>query len=242
MRLPANNAVHVWIGRLGKDGCHREWNLLSLDERTRAKQFHFERDRVKFVRGRAALRRLLGDYLEIAPGVVGFHYGEYGKPELDAGERCRLRFNVTHSGDVVAIAVTGGPAVGIDVEQTRPLADLDSLARTCFSEHELMEFYELPVKTRLAAFYSGWTRKEALLKALGSGLHYPLTDFDVTLDVNRPACLLRIHMDPAAAERWQLHAFQPTTDYAGAVAVERIGGAAATFEWYQLPGSGQASA
>src|SRR3954467_10915815 len=77
--------------------------LLSPDERDRALKFRFARDRSRYVVARGLLRTLLGERLGIDPERVVFAYGEYGKPCL-AGDT-DLRFNLTHSDDVVAVAL-----------------------------------------------------------------------------------------------------------------------------------------
>ncbi len=68
-----------------------------------------------------------------------------------------------------------------------------------------------------AVFFQGWTRKEAWIKAIGSGLSFPLDQFCVTMD--GPARVLSIRGDAAEAARWHLEAFEPCRGYVAAVAV-----------------------
>jgi 4'-phosphopantetheinyl transferase len=93
-----------------------------------------------------------------------------------------IRFNLAHSGSLAVYGFARGCEIGIDVEECRPLRDLESIARNCFSESETSHLLCLDVaEDRLQAFYRCWTRKEAYVKAVGEGLFYPLQRFEVTV-------------------------------------------------------------
>ena len=94
--------------------------VLSPDELERAARFHFERDRTRFILGRAALRHTLARRLDEAPERLRFTYGPQGKPALEDEP---LGFNASGSQGLVAIAVARGAALGIDLEQPRPRTD-----------------------------------------------------------------------------------------------------------------------
>lgn len=157
--------------------------LLSPDEAARADRFRLARDRRRFVAARAGLRRLLGAALGQAPERLALDLGPEGKPEL-AGHP--LHFNLSHSGELAAIALCRDAAVGIDIEQIRPLDDLDGLIATACSGREAAALATLPPRRRQEAFFRVWTRKEAYLKALGSGLAVALDLFSVTALPGRP--------------------------------------------------------
>jgi 4'-phosphopantetheinyl transferase len=179
------------------------YGFLSADERERASRFAFAHHRDRFVAGRVFLRLLLSQSLGERPGDLRFRYGPSGKPGL-AEAHGDLEFNLAHSEAVVVCALGsrwGG--IGVDVERVRPLADAEALARSAFSPDEVARLQSLPEPARLRGFYEAWTRKEALLKALGWGLARPLDGFDVV----------------AEAERFSLQAFEPDDDHVGAVAV-----------------------
>lgn len=169
-------SVHVW--RVSLATCPPDARaLLSADERERAGRFHFARDRDRFTAARAALRRVLGDYLERAPDALTFAYSSHGKPSIDG-----LAFNVSHSNELALIAVTRGREVGIDIEWHRPDVDLPSVARSSFSDTEQRALFALPPAEQLDAFYRIWTRKESYIKAHGDGLSLPLDSFSVLTD------------------------------------------------------------
>ena len=97
--------------------------------------------------------------------------GPYGKPELVGGE---LAFNVAHSGELALIAVSRAGPIGVDLEQHRPLRDAAAIARRFFTAEEAALVVADPVE-----FYRLWCRKEAWVKAQGTGLRLPLDGVDV---------------------------------------------------------------
>jgi 4'-phosphopantetheinyl transferase len=125
-----------------------------------------------------------------------------GKPAaLDA---CGLEFNVTHSGERAAVAVTFGCPIGIDREQRRPVTEMDSIVRRYFCEEEAAAILGLTEDERERAFFCCWTRKEAYMKATGGGMGIPLHAFEVTVDPHRPARLVRVQNNQAEAAAWTL--------------------------------------
>ena len=116
------------------------------------------------------------------------------------------------------IALTTGLEIGVDVEQIRPLPDMQSIADRSFRPEEASEIMSLPQPERDHAFYRCWTRKEAYIKAIGDGLSAPLDDFRVTVQPNTPARFVHIEHDASAAQRWTLHDLQVAAGYAAALA------------------------
>src|SRR5207245_1715236 len=110
--------VHVWRVPLSENDPEQLGALLSRDEWIRAERFHFERDRARFICGRGLLRTILGRYLNTDPRDLTFVEGPYGKPEL-TGIPSSLRFNLSHSDDLMLLAVTHARAVGVDLEMIR---------------------------------------------------------------------------------------------------------------------------
>ena len=107
----------------------------------------------------------------------------------------------------------------MDIEKRRPLADVLRLAQTAFSPNELDELRGVAPAEREGAFFAGWTRKEAYIKARGDRLAL-LGDFDVSLASERPR-LMRVAGTASETERWALASFVPVEGYAGALCVER---------------------
>jgi len=187
-----HNEIHVWSAHMPAHGFGKLRGLLSVDELTRAQRFHFDRDRRHFIGRRAILRIVLATYLENTPGSVRFSYNDFGKPCLaDPAHSKRLSFNLSHSGELIRIAVAIDRDVGIDVEVVDESVPIDSLARRVFSPREIATLEALPESLRRAGFFSCWTRKEAYVKARGKGLSLPLASFDVSVESGSTATLIR---------------------------------------------------
>jgi 4'-phosphopantetheinyl transferase len=211
--------VHLYIARLesSENNFARAFSWLSPDEVERAHRFRFDQHRRAFVLGRAVLRALVANYLRVAPEEASFTYGPKGKPALSVAH-CPLFFNVSNSGDLAAYAFTSDCEIGVDIEQSRRLVELEGIARRFFAPEEVSELMGLSEGQRRAAFFNCWTRKEAYIKAVGDGLSVPLDSFQVTLQPGVPARMVALDGSSAAAQRWTLHAFTPAPDYAGAIA------------------------
>ena len=219
----ACDEMHVWRARLdrGPAVVRAMRDTLTPDERERADRFRFEKDRVRFVVARGALRDILGRYLGSPPGAISFSPGEFGKPELaGAAAESRLRFNVSHSDGLALYAVNREREVGVDLELLREdFAGLE-IAERFFSPREVQALRALPRESRAAAFFNCWTRKEAYIKARGEGLSHPLHGFTVSLAPGEPAELLATDDDPAEAARWSLVELSPAEGFAAALAVK----------------------
>jgi 4'-phosphopantetheinyl transferase len=140
--------------------------VLSAGEWERAMRFRMPADQARFAVTRGVLRTLLGRYLQLPATAIGFSANEYGKPATD-GE---IKFNVAHSGDYALLAFTNGVEVGVDVERMSGDRVVSELARRVLSPSEYERFAALVESERETTFFQIWTLKEAVLKALGSGL------------------------------------------------------------------------
>lgn len=232
--------VHVWRIALAVPDAEQAERAaaLSPDERERAARFHFERDRRRWMAARGAVRAVLAGYVGVPAASLTFRVGPHGKPALDgAAARAGLDFNVSHSGDLALCAVTRARAVGVDVEAVRPEFATDEVARRFFAPGEVAALEALPPDERVEAFFACWTRKEAYIKARGSGIALGLDRFEVALAPGRPAVLLATRDEPAAAARWQLFALAPGEGYAGALATD---GPARLACWQWPPGGARA--
>ncbi len=211
--------LHVWRAALDQPEAVRQrlYEYLAADEQARANRFYFQRDRRRFIVGRAVLRTILGAYMQSAPGELVFEAGPLGKPFL-AGSP--LHFNASHSNELALVAVTRGQDVGIDVEYAyRPLDDADQLVERNFSSAERLAYSAIPPAERQAAFFRCWTRKEAFIKAIGEGLSHPLDRFDVAFAPGQPAAILSIDGEPEAAQQWTLTSLELDGGYTCAVAL-----------------------
>ena len=213
--------VHVWHLNLSKaTDVARLEPLLSPEEIQRAGRFRFPEHRQRFVIARGSLRRLLGSYLGIEARQVAFTYSAEGKPNLAALHNSDLQFNVSHSGDLAAFGFAKGRRLGVDVELIRRDIDVVDIPRRFFSCAEQRDLEGLEGERKYQAFFNCWTRKEAYVKAVGSGLSLPLRDFDVSLLPNQPPRLLATRPDASLAAQWSLASLDLGKEYAAAVVVE----------------------
>lgn len=214
--------LHVWRAGLAVDAETRRRlaAALSRDELERAARFVFARDRDRFVAARGALRQILGGYLGAPPGALRFRYGPRGKPEL-AGppEHGRLGFNLAHSGELALVAVAWGRRVGVDLELVRDELDYAPLLPDIFSAGERRALAALPAPAQRLAFFGGWARKEAYLKARGDGLTHPPNQVEVGL---APGAQAPLQLPPAepGEKPWTLYTLDAGPGYAAAVVGE----------------------
>jgi 4'-phosphopantetheinyl transferase len=163
--------------------------------------------------------------LDARPESLVFNYGPHGKPQLASGPI----FNFSDSGNLgcLAVLISGARSLGIDIEEMKPCDHL-KLGERYFSRAEFDRLQALDVSDHAAAFFRGWTRKEAFLKAVGTGLSTRLDAFETSMGAAEPAKFLRIDgahfpgLDPDIAS-WKLHAFEPAKGYMGAIAAHTGG-------------------
>ena len=153
-----------------------------------------------------------------------FIQNEFGKPALAplCGQPA-LSFNLSHSGDVILYAMTGARRIGVDIEEIRKNSDLMDVAKGQFSEREFTALQGMNGAEQTDAFFRGWTRKEAYLKARGEGLGYPLKIFSVSMGRAEPPAVEWAADDPAVRERWAVLDLAEIPGYAGAVVCEGRG-------------------
>lgn len=225
--------VHVWRASLVRADSQFAalTHLLSSEERDRAGKFHFEADRKRCVLARGLSRLLLGRCLGQRPEQVQFQYNAFGKPILAGGLHPSVRFNVSHSGDLVLIALTRDRAIGVDVEYMRMDLATEEIAARFFSAVECSALATVTPALWSAAFFACWTRKEAYLKARGDGLSLPLAAFDVSLLPDDEVRLLATRHDSTDVHRWTLRALEAGDGYQAALAVEGGGWKLRCLDW-----------
>ncbi|HEY9828851.1 MAG TPA: 4'-phosphopantetheinyl transferase superfamily protein [Stenomitos sp.] len=217
----APQSIHIWQVSLDPSQHRLEHlqEILAEDEQARAQRFRFDVDRERFIIARGCLRQVLSGYVGVAPQALCFSYGSHGKPVLANPRAAQsLHFNVSHSHQVALYAIASNWPVGIDVEHIHTV-EWRELAKHVFSAKEQLALQHITAPLQQEAFFKGWTRKEAFVKALGQGLSIPLDQFDVTLHPQEPAAILNITWNPEETAQWQLIDVSPSADYCGALAV-----------------------
>jgi 4'-phosphopantetheinyl transferase len=218
----AHDEVHLWAWPLepGPADLSAHIELLDHTELRRLHAYHFAPDRSRFAVAHANLRRILGGYCDRPPGKICFRANRFGKPELadpkrpDMDPSSSIRFSLAHSRCVALAAVAHGRPVGVDVEDVRPIEP--EVADAHFSAKEISDLSGLHGDAWLNGFYRCWTRKEAILKAEGVGLHRALDGFDVSLLADAPAELLGTREE--FSYPWKLHDLSPAAGTIAALA------------------------
>ena len=200
-------SVHVAHRRHLRDA-HR--GLLDDREIERRRRYRLAADRDRFTLAAVLLRTVAGRAIGVDPAAVVIDRicescGEpHGRPRLPGSG---LEVSISHSGHLVAVAVTAAGPVGVDIERVG-VAHPD-LASTVCAGSELRHVHTAE------DFYAYWTRKEAVLKATGDGLRRPMTTVVVT-PPTVPPTLISLDGRPGVAGRL---ADLRLGGYAGAVAV-----------------------
>lgn len=212
--------AHIWMVDLSFVDTRSVayYDLLSEDERDRASRFKFVKDRNNYIVCRAVLRKLSAQYLKMKPQEICFEYTDFGKPRFAL--ETAINFNVSHSGDVAVIGFIENQTIGIDIELIKQDFDVLEIAHNFFSKKELYALKRLPEYLNYLGFYRCWTRKEAFVKAEGSGLSFPLNSFAVSIDSDETASLLETNWDEKEKDKWTLYPFVPVQNYIAALAVK----------------------
>jgi 4'-phosphopantetheinyl transferase len=219
--LPCADQIQVWMLNASE---HTELSpslleQLSPEEQARAQRFRNTSQGAQWAYFHACVRQILAAYTGQAPTELHFSAGAHQKPLLCDANPC-VYFNLSHSGDLALLAVTGCAPIGVDLEQQRDLHDMDALVQRFFSPAEQTDYRQHPNSERSECFYRIWTRKEALIKANGSGLSAPLSAFDVPASPLRNWEQSTVRPPLANATLYPLLQLDPAPGYIGALALE----------------------
>lgn len=218
----APGQVHIWWMGLRVEGAAlcACWDSLPAQEARQASTYRFAKDCREFVVRRAVLRQILGQYSGRPAAELLLDFGA-GKPVVKNVED--LHFSMSHASDLAVVAVARHP-VGIDLEHVQK--DLfgtsflgralfgEALIEQCLSNRERCYVRALPAEQRNQALYRCWTRKEAVLKALGTGLLYPPQQVNVIAGTKR-TCVIRLF-----SRDWLIRQVAAPRGYAAALAIE----------------------
>jgi 4'-phosphopantetheinyl transferase len=150
---------------------------LSESDDVAGAKFRFSADRQRFRLGRSMVRHLVSAAVGVPGATLCLAATDHGKPYL-ATPQTPVHFNVSHSGDLVLVALGHRP-LGIDIEQHRVGMDLPAIALSCFSPAERREIFVAATDAQ-TTFFRYWACKEAWIKADGRGLSLPLVEFTLT--------------------------------------------------------------
>lgn len=210
--------VTVWSVDLDDEGVGRMLDSvpLGVDEGRQALRFIHAGDARRFRRRRAFRRVVLGGLLGVDPGRVEFVHGPFGKPVL-AGPAGHHPFSATHSGGRSWLAVGSAGPLGIDAElETSLRSELPGLVgQLAPAEQRALE--RVADAGRTGAFLDVWTRKEAVLKAAGTGLRHDLNSFAVPVGALPDGDWVALGV---GTSRWWVRDLQLGAPFRGALACE----------------------
>src|SRR5438874_12407129 len=180
MQPPAAGEVHVWRFSLAvcASRAARLEHVLSAAENARAARFRFERDRQRFVVGRALYRGVLARYAGVSPAALPLTsvFGE--KPGCEIAP---CAHNLSHAHELGLLAVAASGELGVDVDFIERQVDLRTIAPSALTPREHAAWKALSSHEQRPAFFSVWTRKEAVLKATGDRKAFEFREFEVGL-------------------------------------------------------------
>jgi len=214
--------VDIWLINLAEEenDIFNHQRYLTPDELSRASKYLSGKKSREFIITRSSLRNIIGYVLKTDPRQIGIAYTSSGMPLLDhTWSHTDITFNVSHSHDQAIIAVSIKNIIGIDIEKVRIDIEYEKLAKRFFSEIEHKQIMEIEDTLRLDAFFATWTRKEALVKATGTGIAYGLNKFDVSVGPDKPAELLNSRWQAECQSSWSLLNIDTVPEYKACLAV-----------------------
>ena len=222
--------MHVWLSTAESE-VDEAWltaarTLMNEEETRRHDRFVLARSRRQFTVARALVRQVLAGYTGIAARALRFSANQYGRPELAEGSEL-LRFNLSHTDGLVALAVTGAAEIGIDVEDAQRRSRPEEVADHFFAPAEVAGLMALPEAARPGRFFDLWTLKEAYIKARGMGLAIPLDGF--AYDLSQGRAQIELAIAPALGDAragWHFTLEDPTPRHRLALAVRFLKGEA----------------
>lgn len=222
-RYMSDNTIHAYTIDLEAtpeeiDYCKR---ILSPQETAHARSFASPVQRKQWILGRGILRMLLAEHYG-----DGFNGLDQHPVDLKPAQQTRIcgntgeYFSMSFSDKFALLTVTENHRIGNNIERIQPIHDFGGILQILFSPHEQAEFMGLKREDRIDAFYTSWTAKEALLKALGNSTEIGSKDFDVAINPKMEANLINIRHATERAEDWTLLTLAPQPNYVATIACE----------------------
>lgn len=149
------------------------YECLSIQEKIKSKNFINSYLSQQYIISHGLLRYLLAYYTKDNPQNIEYSFNQFDKPFLK-NNNSNIQFNMSHSKDYVVYILALDCQVGIDIEWKSKNIDVQELSNLVLTKEEKIIFNKLRSEEKLNNFYEVWTKKEAILKANGHGLSYPM--------------------------------------------------------------------
>lgn len=190
------------------------WTFLCDQEKSHADKFINSNLKDKYITSHGLLRYLLAFYIKIEePQNIQYSINQFGKPFLK-DNNCRVQFNMSHSKDYAAYIIALDSLVGIDIEWKDKTVNFQEIVDFVLSPSEINIFNKLNSEEQFHAFYNIWTKKEAIIKAIGQGLSYPIKTIEIMNSIkNNDASYVANETTYYYSDLWSLE------NYAGAITV-----------------------
>jgi 4'-phosphopantetheinyl transferase len=212
--------VHIWQANLKSLSVYPEdiSKTLSSDELESADKLKFTIDREHFILRHYYLRLILGKYCNCQPHELMFRYNSCKKPYISIPEYKEILFNMSSSGDLMIVGLGWHNDIGIDIEKVHEFYNLENISADYFSLQELNYFNGESDRTK--AFFKIWTRKEAIIKAMGQGLYYPLKSFCVEVSPSGDYEHMTIVNNPSESKLWRTSELNTSDGYIASLAIK----------------------
>lgn len=195
------------------------WECLSVAEKTTAKKYYSDYLIERYIVSHGILRHILSYHTMRSPSQITFTHNKYGKPFLQ-DDMYDIQFNISYSRDRFYCAVTTKQQVGIDIEFDDNSLHVEELSDLVFTPKEMQHAANIEASDRHKFFYNVWTKKEALAKAIGNGLSYPINTIE-TIKTEADKNVILIDKNDQCQREWYCTTLNVIPSYSLAIATER---------------------
>jgi len=209
--------VDIWyFNSLKRDKCILHnflYTVLTDEEIKDINRYNFFYDRETHLFSRGILKVILSKYIKVSSRNINLIKTRYGKLELNKEQNVNnIKFNVSHSKDLIVIAVIKDVKIGVDVEYVDEELNFKDLISNICSSQEVNRYCCLITNRE---FFKLWTKKEAFVKGTGAGLSRNLKSFSVITDTNK------VIFDKLSGEEWYVDNLSLLNDYELSLAIEK---------------------
>lgn len=196
------DTIQIWHGNIAAEDADYQshWRVLDATEQDHAERIKIDLVRKRYVEAHGRLRKALAQTLNELPKKIRIKKTEYGKPYLP--DTPELVFNLSHSAEVMVIAVGRDCRLGVDIEICKARTSLSGMVEKCFGEEEITYWNAVPEAEKIVEFYRFWTRKEAFVKATGRGIALGLDN--CVINPENQAEFLRVPSTCGQASMWHV--------------------------------------